>query len=152
MSSSSLDSFIDILDSQITELQETQKKREEKYKGDGSTPATWEKVDPKIRRDVVEACRDDLREADGTDEVLRVLAEWRWKRDEEWTFMANKSKIDNERNRIRRDEIRPKIESLAGTLEDGVFDSCIHCDSNKMPKRDRRYSRGYDWECPNCFI
>lgn len=152
MSTFALNPVRETLKSRISELEEIEEEREEQYKGDGSTPATWEKVEPSIRRGVVEECLADLEEVDDIDDVLRTIAEWRWKMDENWAFKVTESKIVNERHRIKQSEMRSKIDMLVNSLSDDEFNSCPNCGSKKMPKRDRRYSQGYDWECPDCFV
>lgn len=139
------------LDARIEELEEEQKRQEERHEGDGSTPAVWDKVEPKIRRDVVKDCQDDLDGVDEPDEIFRILAEWRRNENREWEFNRNSSTVENERNNIKTAEIRIWKEELIELIPESEFKTCGLCESLQMPKSDRRRSRGYVWECPDCF-
>jgi len=122
------------LDARIEELEEEQKRQEERHKGDGSTPAVWDKVEPKIRRDVVEDCQEDLDDVDEQDEVLRILAEWRRNENREWEFNRNSSTVENERNNIKTAEIRIWKEELMELIPESEFKTCGLCESLQMPK------------------
>jgi hypothetical protein len=139
------------LDARIEELEEEQKRQEEQHEGDGSTPAVWDKVEPKIRRNVVEDCQDDLDGVDEPGEVFRILAEWRRNENREWKFNRNSPTVENERNNIKMAEIRIWKEELIELIPESEFKTCALCEPLQMPKSDRRKSRGYVWECPDCF-
>lgn len=139
------------LDGRIEELEKEQKRQEERHKGDGSTPAVWDKVEPKIRRDVVEDCLEELDDVDDRDGLLRIVAEWRRNENREWDFNRNSSQWENERNRIRKAEIRTWREKLVDRTPDSEFKTCGRCESLQMPKSNRNRSRGFVWECPDCF-
>ena len=139
------------LEIRMEELERKQKQQEERHKGDGSTPAVWNKVEPKIRRDVVEDCREELDGVDDQDELLRILAEWRRNENREWEFNRNNSKVENERNSIKRAEIRHWKEELLEAIPESEFKTCGLCGSLQMPKSDRRRSQGFVWDCPDCF-
>lgn len=140
------------LTDRIAELEKLEDKREERYKGDGSDPAVWKKVEPSIKRDVVEYCQSNIEEVDNVDDLRRVLAEWRRMNSQEWEFMTNKSPTENERNSIKRAELRDWIEELVDLIPDSEFKTCNACGSKKMPESDRRLKIGYRWECPECPI
>ena len=94
MSIPDLTSIRESLDARIEELEEEQKRQEERHEGDGSTPAVWDKVEPKIRRGVVEDCQEDLDDVDKQDGLLRILAEWRRNENREWEFNRNSSTVE----------------------------------------------------------
>lgn len=151
MSPSDLGTLRESLDARIEELEEEQKRQEERHKGDGSTAAVWDKVEPKIRRDLVEDCCEDLDGVDDQDELLRILAEWRRNENQEWEFNRNRSTVENERNSIKKAEIRIWKEELVEVIPESEFKTCGRCGSPQMPKSDRRRNRGFVWDCPDCF-
>lgn len=152
MSVPDLEPLRESLDERVTELEEEQERQEKRHQGDGSTPAVWDKVEPKIRRTVVKNCRSDLEEVDEADDLLRVLAEWRRSENREWEFNRNKSRTENERNNIKSAEIRMWKDSLIELIPDSQLKTCIHCESTKLPRSNRRLSREYEWECPDCQL
>lgn len=138
------------LDKRVTDLDETQEKAEERNKGDASDPAMWKKVEPKIRRDVVEDCIDDLEEIEDSDDLYETVAEWRRSLNEEWRFKTTNQPTENERNSIKQGELRTWKDELVKLIPEEEFSSCGICGSDKMPKSDRRRKKGYTWECPDC--
>lgn len=146
-----LDPLRESLESRIEELDDEQKRQEQRHKGDGSTPAVWDKTEPKIRRDVVEDCLDELDDVNDRDDLLRIVAEWRRNENREWEFNRNSSRWENERNRIKKAELRTWREKLVERIPDSEFKTCGRCESLQMPKSDRRRSSGFVWECPDCF-
>jgi len=110
-----------------------------------------DKVEPKIRRDVVEDCQEDLDDVDEQDEVLRILAEWRRNENREWEFNRNSSTVENERNNIKTAEIRIWKEELMELIPESEFKTCGLCESLQMPKATGARVEGYVWECPDCF-
>jgi len=151
MSLPGLSPIREALDARIEELEEEQKRQKERYEGDGSTPAVWNKVEPRIRRDIVESCQESLDGVGEQDELFRTLAEWRRNENRKWKFNTNSSTLENERNDLKKAEIRIWKEELIELIPESEFKTCGHCKSLQMPKSDRRKSRGFVWECPNCF-
>ncbi|NUC71726.1 hypothetical protein HTZ84_05280 [Haloterrigena sp. SYSU A558-1] len=150
MSLPNLSPLQESLEDRIDELNKIQNQAEKEHRGDGSDPAVWEKVDPKIRRGVVKNCLNELGEVDEMTDLLRILAEWRRQELDEWVFKRNNSQTKNERRRIKRHEIGGWTEELVDLIPESEFESCWRCDSNKLPKRHRGRKTGYTWECSNC--
>lgn len=135
----------------IIQLEAKHNREKERNRGDGSTPAVWRTVEPNIRKEVVESCLGDIDGIENMDELLRVLAEWRRNLDQDWAFKTNNSTVENERNSIKKAEIRGFVDDLIDLIPDSEFNSCGICGSTKMPKSDRRRKIGYRWECPDCY-
>lgn len=151
MSLPDLEPLQESLNDRVTELETKQEQAEKQYEGDGSTAAVWRKVSPKIRRDVVEDCLRDLEVIEDIDELFGVLAEWRRDKNQEWVFNRNNGSAENERNNIKRAEIRNWISDLEELIPDSEFETCGRCSSLQMPKSDRRGNIEYRWECPECY-
>lgn len=150
MSVPDFESLQESLNARIDELEDEQERQEKRHQGDGSDSAVWKKAEPKIRRDVVKDCVSDLEEVDDLQGFLRVLAEWRRRENREWAFKRNNLPKDNERNSIKRAEIRGWKDELVELIPESEFKTCGRCGVLKMPKSDRRRSHGYVWECPEC--
>jgi len=84
---------------------------------------------------------------DGQNALLRILAEWRCNKNREREFNRNSSAVENERNNIKKAEIRIWKEELVELIPESEFKTCGLCESLQMPKSDHRRSRGFVWEC-----
>ena len=150
MSVPNLKPLQEAINGRISQLEENHEQEKERNQGDGSTAAVWREVEPKIKGDVAEGCLGDLEEVEGLDDFLKILAEWRRKENREWAFNRNNSAIENERNSIKKAEIRGWIDEFVGLIPETEFKACGLCGSTQMPKSDRRRTIGYQWECPDC--
>lgn len=152
MSEPDLTPLQEALSDRVCELEKTRHKEKKRNEGDGSTAATWKVVEPKIRKDVVENCLSDLEEVENIEEILEVLAEWRRNMSRKWSFKTTNSPTENNRNDIKRAEQEVWTDQLVILIPESEFRTCGICESDKMPKSDRRRRRGYEWECPECGI
>lgn len=152
MSVSDLEPLQESLSNRVNQLEKKHERERERNQGDGSTQALWREADPNIRRDVVEDCLSDLEDIDDLDDLLKVVAEWRRNVNQEWEFKTTNSSVENNRNDIKKAELRNWIDELIGLVPDSEFKTCGICKSDKLPKSDRRRKTGYKWQCPDCSI
>jgi molecular chaperone GrpE (heat shock protein) len=147
-----LDPIRESLSKRISRLDEKHDKQMERNQSDGSTAAVWREVDPKIRMGVVEDCLSDLVEVEKLEEILRVFADWRRREDKEWEFKTTNTRTENNRNDIKKAELRTWADELVEVIPEDEFRTCGICGSMKMPESDRRRKTGYKWQCPDCGI
>lgn len=152
MSVPALEPLQESLSDRSNQLEEKHKLEKKRNQGDGSTPALWREADPNIRRDVVESCLNDLEEIEELDEFLKVVAEWQRNVNQEWEFKINNSRRENNRNDIKKAELRNWVDGLVDLIPESEFKTCGICGSNKMPESDRRRKTGYKWRCLDCSI
>jgi len=134
----------------IRELEEKKEEMEERYDGDGSTPVVWEKIEPKMKRKVVEDCLEDLNQVEELEDLLKVIADWRNQKNDEWKSKTNLSTNEHERRKIKRLEIEGWLDNLIGRIPEEKASSCAFCGEEELPKVDQRYGSGFRWACPNC--
>lgn len=132
----------------VEELEQEAKRTEENQDSmaDGMSAAR-ERVRPKLERKTYEQCLSDVEDCENVDEILLVLAEWRDDVEERDKRILDRDKAF--RNRIARYSLEQCISDLVDAMSGDTFPNCSQCGDQKMPTTDKRYSKGYRWQCPN---
>lgn len=138
------------LHERLNQLDEKQEQQEERYQGNGSTRAVWKKVEPGIRHDIANDCLSDLKQIDDTNTLFETVAEWKRKLDDEWQHKTTDTQNEFDKKSIKQSELRNWIDELVSQIPDSRYEAC-YCGSQKEPVSDRRRSKGFEWNCPDCF-
>jgi hypothetical protein len=147
------DAVNSLLQEWLAEVNELEAKSEEIEEGQdsfykGSWDAARERAEPKLKRQALQDCINDLEESSSIDEYLKALADWKKEVDE-----LDKRILDSRewfQKTMRRHKLEACIEEFEEMLPDEIFEKCRRCESLKTPVSDERHSEGYRWECEEC--
>lgn len=145
-----LSSLISDWKDEISDLDDEKERIEERQDPmvEADRPAIRERLEPKIQADTVQSCIDDVEGSGEIDEILEVLGEWRDEAEERDKRIRNRNKWF--RNNLKKHQLQTCIEDLEAFLPNEVFEECNRCGSNQKPTSDKKYNKGYRWECPDC--
>lgn len=136
---------VDELDGKDEEIRE---KQDGHYQG--SWEAAYERAEPEIQKKAVERCIEDIEDSTTTDELLEAMADWRQEADDLDKRILNRREWF--RASTTRQQLEQCVEDLEQALPEDEFERCGLCDVKKMPTADKRYDRGYRWDCPECDL